>query len=130
MRDMFLKRRRIKRRRSPPDRRREPRFADGVEIVLTKEETPEGSRGHRSYYARTKDASPSGLKVESEDPIPVGSVLSVSLKSPKTRKDIRATAEVKWLVPRGDGELYEMGLEFVKTSVRTIMDLVDHIYKS
>lgn len=129
-RDMFLKRRRTKRPRGPSDRRREPRFADGVEIVLTKEERSGGPRAHRSYYARTKDASPSGLKVESEDPIPVGTVLSVSLKSPKTRKDIRATAEVKWLAPRGDGEFFEVGLEFVNTSVRSIMDLMEHIYKS
>lgn len=127
---MFLKRRRIKRPRRPSNRRREPRFSDGVEIVLTKEERPGGPRAFRNYYARTKDASPSGLKVESEDPIPVGTVLSINLRSPKTRKDIRATAEVKWLITRGDGEMYEIGLEFVNTTVRSIMDLMEHIYKS
>ncbi|HUU36838.1 MAG TPA: PilZ domain-containing protein [Candidatus Desulfaltia sp.] len=126
---MFWKKRRIKRRRLPPDRRREPRFADGVEINLVPQETA-GVRGDkRSYYARTKNASPSGLKVESADPIPVGTILTVRLHSPKTRKDIRATAEVKWLTPVGDGKAYEIGLEFVKTTINSIMDLVEHIYK-
>ncbi len=127
---MFLKRRKLKRPRDRSDRRREPRFSDGTGIVLTVEESPGGRSGQRSYYARIKDASPSGLKIESEDPIPVGTVLSVSLNSAKTRKDIRATAEVKWLTRQADGDVYEVGLEFVRSTVRSIMDLVEHIYKS
>lgn len=127
---VLWRKRRIKRPRGASDRRREPRFSDGVEIVLTAQEKDAEGRGPRSYYARTKDASPSGLKVESADPIPVGTVLSVRLQSPKTKSEIRATAKVKWVTRVKDGESYELGLEFVMTSVRTILDLVEHIYKS
>lgn len=127
---MLWRKRRIRRSRTPSDRRREPRIADGVEIVLTSQETDAEGRGPRSYYAYTKDASPSGLKVEGADPIPVGTVLSVRIQSPKTKSEIRATVEVKWVTRVKDGESYELGLEFVKTTVRTILDLVTHIYKS
>ncbi|MGB7294510.1 MAG: PilZ domain-containing protein [Candidatus Aminicenantales bacterium] len=127
---MLWRKRRIKRRRQSTDRRREPRFADGIEIILASQETATEPSGRRSYCVRTKDASPSGLRVESDDPIPVGTVLCVSLKSPKTKKDIRATAEVKWTNRVRDGETYEWGLEFVMTTVRNILDLVEHIYKS
>ncbi|MFZ2053597.1 MAG: PilZ domain-containing protein [Candidatus Aminicenantales bacterium] len=126
---MFWKKRRIRRRRLPPDRRREPRFADGVEIDLVPQETPGVRADKRSYYARAKNVSPSGLRIESADPIPVGTVLSISFQSAKTKRDIRATAEVKWSTPIGEGEAYEIGLEFVKTDVRSLMDLVEHIYK-
>ncbi len=126
---MFWKKRRIKRARLSSDRRREPRFADGIEILLLPAETT-GFQGERqSYYVRARNVSPSGLRVESADPIPVGTVLSVRLQSPKTKRDIRASAEVKWLNALGDGEAYEIGLEFVKTSVHTIMDFIEHIYK-
>ena len=127
---VLWRKRRIKRPRRTSDRRREPRFADGVEIVLAAQEKDAEGRGPRSYYARTIDASPSGLKVESTDPIPVGTVLSVRLQSPKTKSEIRATAEVRWVTRVEDGESYELGLEFVMTSVRTILDLVEHVYKS
>jgi hypothetical protein len=127
---MFWKRRRIKRRRLPPDRRREPRFADGVEINLMPQDSA-GVRGSkRSFYVLTKNVSPSGLRVESAEPIPVGTVFTVKLQSPKTKKDIRATAEVKWSTPVEDGKAYEIGLEFVMTSVHSIMDFIEHIYKS
>jgi hypothetical protein len=127
---MFWKKRRIKRRRLPLERRREPRFGDGVEISLAPQD-PAGIRGDKhSFYALAKDVSPSGLRVKSAEQIPVGTVLTVKLQSPKTRKDIRATAEVKWSTPVGEGEAYEIGLEFIKTSVHSIMDFIEHIYKA
>jgi hypothetical protein len=126
---MLWKKRKIKRRRLPPDRRREPRFADGVEVVLVTQESRGVQADRRSYYAMAKNASPSGLKVESDDPIPVGTILSIRLQSPKTKKEIRATAEVKWFAPAGEGQGYEIGLEFVQTTVHSIMDFVEHIYK-
>jgi hypothetical protein len=126
---MFWKKKRIKRHRLPSDRRREPRFADGIEVILLPTETINFSGKKQSYYVKARDVSPSGLRVESTDPIPAGTVLSIKLQSPKTRRDIRATAEVKWSNALGDGEAYEIGLEFVKTNVHTIMDFVEHIYK-
>jgi hypothetical protein len=36
---------------------------------------------------------------------------------------------VKWVTPIPDTRSYEIGLEFVDTSVRNIMELLDHIYK-
>jgi hypothetical protein len=126
---MLWKKRRIKRRRLSPDRRREPRFADGVDIILVPQEAGGAKKEKRSFHVRAKNLSPSGLKVEGADPIPVGTVLSIRLQSPKTKRDIRATAEVKWLASVGEGELYEIGLEFVQTGVHSIMDLLEHIYK-
>jgi hypothetical protein len=126
---MLWKKKRIKRRRRSYDRRREPRFADGVVINLVPQEAGGVRSDKRSYHVRAKNLSPGGLRVESVDPIPVGTVLSVRLQSPKTKRDIRATAEVKWLTPVGDGKVYEIGLEFVQTSVHSILDLLDHIYR-
>ena len=112
------------------DRRREPRGEDGCTITLTRRDRT-GRRGEKVlYYGRTKNASPSGLKIDCDVQFPVGTILSIKLQSPKTRRLIQAAGEVKWVTPISDGQSFEIGLEFVETSVRNIMDLLDHIYKA
>jgi hypothetical protein len=127
---MFWKKRKKKGSGTDPDRRREPRREDGCTITLT----PRDKTGRRAekalYYGRTKDASPSGLKIDSDVSFPVGTVVSIKLQSPKTRRLIQATGEVKWVTPDDEGRSFEIGLEFVETSIRSIMDLLEHIYKA
>ncbi len=126
---MFWKRRK-KKGDADPDRRREPRLEDGFPITLT----PRNKTGHRGekvlFYGRTRNASPSGLRVDCDVEFPVGTVLSIKLQSPRTRRLIQASGEVKWVTPIADTQNYEIGLEFVDTSIRNILELLDHIYKA
>jgi len=127
---MFWKKRKKKGSRADLDRRREPRREDGCTITLTPRDST-GRRGEKVlYYGRTKNASPSGLKLDSDVSFPVGTIVSIKLQSPKTRRLIQAAGEVKWVTPSGDGQTFEIGLEFVETSIRSIMDFLDHIYKA
>ncbi len=123
---MFWRRRRKKRNKVPEvERRREPRHADMTKLMIEFRDDPE--RG--TYYGWTKDATASGLRIEAETRIPVGTVLNFKLESPKTRRMIQAAGRVQWVVPIENEEAFEMGVEFVETSVKTILDLLDHIYK-
>jgi len=127
---MFWKRRKKKRGRDDLNRRREPRSEDGFTITLLPRDSP-GRRGKKVlFYGRTIDASPSGLKIDCDVQFPVGTVLSIKLQSPRTRQLIKASGEVKWVKPTADNRGYEMGMEFVETSMRSIMDLLEHIYKA
>jgi len=127
---MFWKKRKTKESEADLERRKEPRRDDGCTITLK----PRGDVGRRAekalYYGRTKNASPSGLKIDCDVRFPVGTVLSIKLQSPKTRRLIQAAGKVKWVTPNADGQSFELGLEFVETSVKSIMDLLDHIYKA
>lgn len=116
--------------RADLDRRREPRREDECTITLTRRDSTGRGGENVLYYGRTKNASPSGLKIDCDVQFPVGTVLSIKLQSPKTRRLIQATGEVKWVTPIGEGQSFEIGLEFVETSIRSIMDLLDHIYKA
>lgn len=123
-------RRRKKDRDGDLDRRREPRSQDGFPITLTPRDKP-GRGGEKVlYYARTRNASPSGLSIDCDVAFPVGTVLSIKLLSPRTRQLIHASGEVKWVTPLTDSQSYEIGIEFVETSVRHILELLDHIYKA
>lgn len=126
---MFWKKRKRKKRREGQERRREPRSEDGCTITLSPRE-PNARRSSALYYARTKDASPSGLKIDTDVPFPLGTVLAIKLQSPRTRQLIQALGEVKWVTPYENGRSFEVGLEFVETSVRSIMDLLEHIYRA
>jgi len=124
-----------KKRKKKPDpdilnRRREPRSEDGFTITLQPRNNS-GLHGKKAlFYGRTIDASASGLKVDCDVQFPVGTVLSIKLQSPRTRQLIKASGEVKWVKPAADNRGYEMGLEVVETSMRSIMDLLEHIYKA
>jgi Tfp pilus assembly protein PilZ len=123
---MFWRKKRKKKKRLPEEeRRREPRHVDMTKIMME----PRGDPERGIYYAWTKDATASGLRIEAESQFPVGKVLTLKLESPKTRKVIQAAGQVQWVVPIENGEAFEMGVEFVETSVKTILDLLDHIYK-
>jgi len=125
---VFWKRRK-KRGEADLDRRREPRSEDGFPITLSPRDKS-GGRGEKVlYYGRTRNASPSGLRVDCDVRFPVGTVLSLKLQSPRTRQLIQATGEVKWVTPIAGSQNFEIGLEFVDTSVRNILELLDHIYK-
>jgi Tfp pilus assembly protein PilZ len=127
---MFWKKRKKKGRGAGLDRRREPRREDECTITLTRRDSTDHRGAKTIYYGRTKNASPSGLKIDSDVSFPVGTIVSIKLQSPKTRRLIQATGEVKWVTPIGEGQSFEIGLEFVETSVGSIMDLLDHIYKA
>jgi Tfp pilus assembly protein PilZ len=123
---MFWRKKRKREKRAPEEeRRREPRHADMTKLMIEPRSDPE--RG--TYYAWTKDATASGLRIEAEAQFAAGTVLILKLESPKTRKVIQAAGRVQWVVPIEKGEAFEMGVEFVETSVKTILDLLDHIYK-
>jgi PilZ domain len=123
-------RRKKKKHEDDLDRRREPRLEDGFPVTLTPRDTA-GRRGEKVlFYGRTRNASPSGLRVDCDVEFPVGTVLSIKLQSGRTRRLIQASGEVKWVTPIPDTRDYEIGLEFVDTSVRNILELLDHLYKA
>ena len=127
---LFRRRKKIKVRSLSPERRREPRTDDLNQVTLEPQgELPPGL-GRGVYYAQTKDASPSGLKVETDVEFPAGTRVLIKLKSPKTRKLIQALANVKWAEKLDGGRGFRTGLEFVETPVETILDLLEHIYKA
>ncbi|OGD20452.1 MAG: hypothetical protein A2W03_01920 [Candidatus Aminicenantes bacterium RBG_16_63_16] len=127
---VFKRRKKKKARTASGERRREPRTADLNQVTLEPQgELPSGL-GHGVYYAQTKDASPGGLKVETDVEFPPGTRVLIKLKSPKTRKLIQAMGGVKWVEKLDEGRGFRTGLEFVETPVDTILDLLDHIYKA
>lgn len=128
----MLWRRKSKIRKKVPrkERRREPRSDDLNQVTLEPQGDLPAGLGKGVYYAQTRDASPSGLRVETDVEFPAGTKVLIKLQSPKTRKLIQATATVRWVESMRDGRGFRTGLEFTETSLEAIMDLLEHIYKA
>ncbi len=126
---MFWRKKKAKKKKAPEERRKEPRQQDASEIVLEYEDPERSGAGKKIYYARARDASPGGLKVLSDIPFPPGSVFDIKLKSGRTGKSIQARGKVRWTSPPRPGKPYEIGVEFIETPIRSIMDLLEHIYR-
>ena len=127
---LFRRRKKKRARRVEDERRREPRTEDLNQVTLEPQGELSPGLGRGVYYAQTKDASPSGLRVETDVRFPAGTQVLVKLTSPKTRKVIQARAAVKWSDNLAGGSGFGTGLEFVETPVETILDLLEHIYKA
>ena len=127
---MFWKR---KKKKEPileeDERRREPRHADANEIILQSRAAQELKVEEGVYRAWTRNASPSGLKVECDFSFPLGTVFDIKIFSPKSHKQIHAAGRVIWTARLKEVKAFEIGLEFVETSVDTILEIVDHIYR-
>ena len=91
-------------RKSPPERRRQARFAIASDVDLTSEDN--------FYAGRTRDLSLGGLYVETNAVLPLGSLLAVRVKI--RGKAYSIDAEVVWtMLPDGDAT-GGLGLRFVQ----------------
>jgi hypothetical protein len=128
---MFWKKEKKKKNiKDEDERRREPRHEDASEIILQSRRAPELKMEEGVYRAWTKDASPSGLKIECDFTFPLGTVFDIKIFFPQKRKQVRAAGRVIWTAGLKEDRAYEIGLEFVETSVDTILEIVDHIYRA
>ncbi len=127
---LFRRRKKKKGRPAEEERRREPRTNDLNQVTLEPQGDLPPGLGRGVYYAQTRDASPSGIKVETDVAFPPGTRVLVKLQSPKTRKLIQAVAIAKWMEKLDDNRGFRTGLEFAETSVETILDFLEHIYKA
>lgn len=74
----------------------------------------------------TKDISLTGAKIQTNTFLPVGSFLKIDLSLKDPARLISAFAKVRWVKSLYADELFEMGIEFVDTSLEIIKALKEH----
>ena len=112
------------------DRRRDIRLVEENKVVvslMTGEVRP-GVPG--VYYSLTRDISMGGIRLMTSAPLDPGSRVRVDLTLGRSRKRIKAVAEVRWTRDLYGGEVFEAGLQFVGLEPDDEFALMDHIYGS
>ncbi len=81
-----------------------------------------------AYCSLTRDISMGGLRLMTGAALEAGTRVRVDLTLGRSRKLIRAVAEVRWVRALYAGEVFEAGLEFVDLEPDFEFALMDHIF--
>jgi c-di-GMP-binding flagellar brake protein YcgR len=112
------------------DRRRDVRLVEENKVVvspMTGEVRP-GLSG--LYYSLTRDISMGGVRLMTAAPLEPGSQVRVEITLGRSRKRIKAVAEVRWVRDLYGSEVFEAGLQFVGLEPDDELALMDHIFGS
>jgi hypothetical protein len=110
------------------DRRTDVRLVEENKVVIslmTGEVRP-GIPG--VYYSLTRDISMGGIRLMTSAPLEPGSRVRVDITLGRSRKRIKAVAEVRWVRDLYGGEVFEAGLQFVGLEPDDEFALMDHIF--
>ncbi len=78
----------------------------------------------KSVESVTRNIGTGGAFILSDDPLPVGTELSLAVRVPTSDEPISLTAEVRWqALPNQDGDDPGMGVEFVDVEVSALLEL-------
>ncbi len=110
------------------DKRRDVRIVEENKVVvsLMTGEIQAGRPG--VFYSLTRDISMGGLRIMTAAPLEVGARVRVDLTLGRSRKRIRAVAEVRWVRDLYAGEIFEVGLQFVELEPDDEFALMNHIF--
>jgi c-di-GMP-binding flagellar brake protein YcgR len=110
------------------DKRRDVRVIEENKVVvslMTGEVRP-GLPG--MFYSLTRDISMGGLRIMTVARLEVGARVRVDVTLGKSRRRIRAVAEVRCVRDLYAGEVFEAGLQFVGLDPDDEIALMDHIF--
>jgi c-di-GMP-binding flagellar brake protein YcgR len=113
---------------SVKDRRRDVRIAEEnkVSVSLMTGEVRPGVP--IVYHSLTRDISMGGVRIMTVAPLEPGARVRLEITLSRSRKRIRAVAEVRWIRELYDREVFEAGLQFVGLEPDAEFALMDHIF--
>lgn len=80
------------------------------------------------YHSLTRDISMGGLRIMTVAPLETGNRVRLDITLGRSRKKIRAVAEVRWVRELYGQEVFEAGLQFVGLDPDAEFALMDHIF--
>lgn len=110
------------------DRRRDIRIIEENKVVVSLM-TGEVRPGTPTvYYSLTRDISTSGARIMTVAPLEAGARVRLDITLGRSRKRIRAIAQVLWVRELYGKEVFEVGLQFVGLEPNAEFTLIDHIF--
>ncbi len=115
-------------REAMKDKRRDVRLVEENKVVVSLM-TGEIHPGTPTvFYSLTRDISMGGVRIMTSAPLEPGARLRLDLTLGRSRKRIRAVAEVRWSRELYGHEVFEAGLQFVGLEPDAEFALIDHIF--
>jgi c-di-GMP-binding flagellar brake protein YcgR len=110
------------------DKRRDVRIVEENKVVVSLM-TGEIQPGTPTvFYSLTRDISMGGVRIMTVAPLETGARVRLDITLGRSRKRIRAIAEVRWARELYGHEVFEAGLQFVGLEPNAEFALIDHIF--
>jgi c-di-GMP-binding flagellar brake protein YcgR len=107
------------------ERRKRHRFVGRNEILVrTTVDRYQGA----GIAAHTYDLSTGGARIIASKGYPVGTLIKIRLNLAGSDQFVNLDGEVKWLKPKPDENLYEIGVEFERLTSQAVLALIRHLY--
>lgn len=88
----------------------------------------------KTVIAVTRNISATGLLIETDESLPIGSNVSIDIDTPKANNPIHCTGKVVWAAPIANSEKFNLGIELMdieEDNKNTFLKfLCDTIYNS
>ena len=110
------------------DKRRDVRIVEENKVVVSLMTGEVHPGTPMVYHSLTRDISMGGLRIITVAPLETGVRLRLDITLGRSRKRIRAIAEVRWVKELYGKEVFEAGLQFVGLEPNAEFTLIDHIF--
>jgi len=109
------------------EKRKEKRYKEENKVVIEctcdeKEAAP------KAIFAFTQDISIGGARILTDQNIPVGSNIKLSISLDRSKQSIVTWANVRWSNSLYEGTLFEIGVKFQHDFPKSIVSLIKHFY--
>jgi len=110
------------------DRRRDIRIVEENKVVVSLMTGEIHTGVPTVYHSLTRDISMGGVRLMTVAPLEVGARVRLEITLGRSRKRIRAIAEVRWVRELYGREVFDVGLQFVGLEPNAEFTLIDHIF--
>jgi len=109
------------------EKRKEKRYKEENKVVI--EFTVDGTEHTtKAIFAFTQDISIGGAKILTDQNIPVGTDIKLSIALDRSKQSIVTWANVRWSKSLYEGTLFEIGVKFQHDFPKSIVSLIKHFY--
>jgi c-di-GMP-binding flagellar brake protein YcgR len=109
------------------ERRRDQRMVEEDKVCIEYYSNDPDSE-KQEYFALTQDLSIGGAKILADKHFPIGTQIRVTLTLSSSKQIVRVPGMVKWIKESSEGDLYEIGVEFLHGISKTVLSLISHLF--
>jgi hypothetical protein len=109
------------------EERTTPRLDEGNYVDITVISGRKNIPKEKIIYSHIKDFSTSGVNIQINILLPVGTLININFKLKTLKQKIIAIGKIKWVNTIVEDKYYEMGVEFVNGPIYALQRLNDYI---
>jgi hypothetical protein len=110
------------------NKRKDRRFEEQNEVLIQYALDGHEASGSTGIKAITRDLSLGGARIIAPKSYPVDTVMRIEVNLLKSGQIVKLDGIVRWTKLSQDGEIHELGVEFLHKISKSVLSLIQHLY--